>query len=569
MLNWLTSRLKPIENAPGHPLGSEADITAWLSDLPQFNPQRALLAIDEWLQDPEYLAKQLNASQFARAVGRLDEYAQPAVAQCWQEVLKEARSQQRGALPTRPLENYYAHAYASSLLVLKRLSADPDLMQEKRLLAKFAARAMRAWVSLKKLAHMNYRGLPENWWREAHDLNAQAQGLGITHIEQSLYRDDATHSSLWKQYMGGLLLDTLPLSNMNPNQLEAAERLSLWIEPRCQYLEKQTGLCLFSIDSIGSHGPQRISAEALQENSDPNLRYFGPAAGYRQLEQLGRTFRGADSMPAWLENTGLSVQELGELLQLMAAHWSPNPPKRDHLRHGSSGRINVVNGLAMARRMIAASEFARSGRTLDYEGYIRSLRRHHGEDAVLEDVPPAPKTPMEVLQLLESAGDRLMMEQWEMLDESAEGLGVRCLSRRAWHAIGALVAYRQEDDLNWHVAIIRRLGSSHGNPNAGLATFHSTAFCSQVRVSETSEVGDLKLEQGLETTGFGWGDAILLSEETRLLLAPVGSFKAEFRIDISVGGRFRPAIMRTLMTKGNDYELIHYVYPDDGGQGRP
>lgn len=560
MLNWLVSRLKPIQDAPGHPLGSETDISAWLSELPQVNPQRVLLALEEWLQDPEHLSRQLDTAQMARAVGRLDEYAQPAVAQCWLEVFKEARSEQRGALPTRPLENYYSHCHASSLFVFRRLVADPHLNQEKRLLAKFAARAMRAWVSLKKLAHMNYRAIPENWWGEAHELNRQAHELAISHIEQSLYRDDGLHTSLWKQYMAGLLLDTLPMSNMTANEIEAAERLTFWIEPRCQYLETQTGLSLFSIEPNGASGPQRCRNDETPTSHQP-LCFFGPAAGYQQLVQLSKTFRSAGALPAWLESTGLTLDELGELLQTMIVHWSPNPPKRGQPRHASSGRINVVHGLGMVRRMIAASEFARSGRTLDYEGYLRTLRQRHHDDAVIEDVPPAPKTPMEVLQLLESAGDKQMMEQWEMLDESAHGMGVRCLTRRSWQTIGALIAYRQEHDLNWHIAIVRRLGSSHGHPNAGLATFHGTPLCSQVRVGKEPEAEGLQLQEARETSGLGWRDAIVISEEAHLVLAPSGTFKTDQRIDISIGGRFRSAIMRSMEAKGNDYELIHYMMP--------
>lgn len=562
MLNWLVSRLKPIEDAPGHPLGSEADISLWLSELPSVNPQRVLLMIDEWLQDPDHLARQLDLAPMARAISRLDEFAQQAVTQCWQEVFKEARNEQRGALPTRSLEIYYAHCYASCLNLFQRLVEHPELGQDKRHQAKFAMRAMHAWVSLKKLAHMTYRAPPENWWGEAHVLNRRARELALSHIEQPLYGADTAQTSLWKQYMAGLLLDTLPLSNLTANAIEAAERLAIWIELRCQYLETQTGLSLFSIDPEGAHGPERCH----EESAVAGLRYIGPGAGYQQLMQLSQSLRGAGTLPIWLENLGLSVGEIGELLQTMIAHWSPNPPKRGQPRHSRTGKIFVVHGLTMVRRMIAASDFARSGRSLDYEGYLRTLRlRHRGDDAVVDDVPEAPKTPMEVLQLLESAGDRQMMEQWEILDESLRGMGVRCPSRRSWQTIGALVAFRQEGDLNWRIAIVRRLGSSHGNPNAGLATFHGTPLCSQVRVCEFFASDEAWQSPPSETSGSGWLDAILLSEEARLLMAPPGTFAEGQRVDVSIGGRFRPAVMLSLQAKGNDYELIHFGNRDDGG----
>lgn len=561
MLNWLISRLKPIDDVPGHPLGSEADITSWLSELPVVNPKRALSAIDEWLQDPEHLAGQLDAAQMARAVDRLDEYAQPSVTQCWQEILKEARKEQRGTLPTRPLETYYEHCRVSCLHVFRRLVEDPVLGQEKRLQAKFAARAMHAWVSLKKLAHMSYRAPPDNWWGEAHELNRRARELAVSHIEQHLYRGQDVHTSLWKEYMAGLLLDTLPLSNMTANEIQAAERLSVWIEPRCQYLETQTSLSLFSIDPLGNRGPERCREGSCAEG----LRYIAPGPGYQQLMQLSKTLGGADNnMPNWLQNTGLTALEIKELLQTMTVHWSPNPPKRGQLRQASSGRIHVVHGLSMVRRMVAASEFARSGRALDYEGFIKSMRSQQGDSIFVQDVPEAPKTPMEVLQLLESAGDRQMMDQWELLDESARGMGVRCFSRRPWHTIGALVACRREDDLNWHVAIVRRLGSSHGTANAGLATFNGTPLCSQVRPSETGGAATLKFQGESDTSGMNWRDAILLSNDAELFLAPPGTYKPDHCVDVSSGGRFRPVIMQSLQAKGNDYELIHCRALGDG-----
>lgn len=563
MLSWLSSRLKPISDAPGHPLGSDDSIAAWLSELPVVNPQRVLLAIDEWLQDPEHLAKNLDSAQMARAISRLDDYAQPAVAHCWQELFREARSEQRGALPARALETYYAHSHASNLMVLQRLVTHSELSQEKRLLAKFAARAMRAWVSLKKLAHMNYRSPPDDWWGEAHALNRRARDLAISHIEQHLYRDDPAQSSLWKEYMAGLLLDTLPLTNLTANEIEAAARLAAWIEPRCQYLETQTGLSLFSIDPLGTRGPERCPEDAAAPQ--PSLRYLGPGAGYQQLLQLSQTLRAAHSLPTWLESIGLSVEDVNNLLQTMIVHWSPNPPRRGQPRHARSGTILVVHGLAMARRMIAASEFARSGRTLDYEGFIKSMRLHHQRDDVLiQDVPSAPKTPLEVLQLLESAGDRQMMDQWEARDESVRGMGALCMTRRSWHTIGALVAYRQEQELDWRVGIVRRLGSSRGVPNAGLATFHGVPRCSQARISQGSGGEDAWQGQVQEVSGIGWRDAILLSEEDQLLLVPNGTFRADQRIDISVGGRFRTVVMLAVQARGNDYELVRYS--DAGGQ---
>ncbi len=553
MFNWIASRLKPVDDAPSHPLGSDADISAWLAELPVVNPQRVLLAINEWLQDPGHLSQQLNAGQMARAVGRLDEYATTALAECWHEVLKSAAEERRSALPTPTLERYYGDSYVANLHVMQLLAADPEQNSDKRQIARFAARAMHAWVQCKKLARMTYRAPSEDWWATAHALNRRAWDLGASHLAQPLYRDNLNSSSVWAEYMVGLLLETLPLSNLTPNAIEAANRLAAWIAPRAQYADAQSGLSLYQIDPEGNRGPERCSA-----GGGTNLRYLGPGAGYSQLLQLRATLVTSGKQPEWLESAGLSVEQTKELLHTMIVHWSPNPPARSQPRQSSGGKILVVNGLALVRRMIAASEFARSGRSLDYEGYVKSLRLRHKGHAVVEDIPPPPKTPMEVLRLLETAGDRQMMDKWEIIDESAKGMGVRCLSRRPWHTIGALIAYRREDDLDWRAGIVRRLGSSHGAPNAGLTIFDGTPYCSQVRITKNDEEENLWMQQTQETSGLGWRDAILLSFEDRLLLAPPGTFAVDNRIDISIRGRFRPARVVGLEGQGNDYELIRF-----------
>ena len=513
-------------------------------------------ALDEWLQDPEHLAKSLGAAEMARAIGRLDEFAQPLLQQCWQDLWDEARKERRGLLPLRPLENYYGHSFISNLLLVQRLALDPTQKQDKKQLARFASRTMHAWVQLKKLARMSYRTPVEHWWSQAHEIVRSARTLGILSIEQPLYRESSGQSSVWSEYLGGLALEALPLSNFTTNEIETADRLVRWITNRYQYTETPGSLTLFQIDPEGNQGPIRIQAAAT---GTPGLRFFGPGTGLQQLVQLRSALSKEQEIPPWLLSVGLRREQLTETLQTIIAHWSSPPPARRQPRETSTGKIQVVNGLALVRRMVAASEFARSGRNLDYEGYIKSLQqRHKGHDAIIQDAPPPPKTPMDVLRLLETAGDRQMMDQWEIIDTSEQGMGVRCFSRRPWHAIGVLIAWRKPDDLDWRVAIVRRLGSSHGIPNAGLITFNGVPYCSQVRIPKDDGEENLWQQQTQETSGLGWRDAVMLSFEEHLLLAPPETYAADRRIDISIRGRFRPAHIVSLEASGNDFELIRF-----------
>lgn len=560
MLNWLASRLKGSDDRIAHPLGDDAGIDAWLAEIPVNLPQRTLPAMEEWLNDPEHLAQHLDPAQMARAVSRLDEFAQEALALAWQDLWKEAAKEQRGALPTRLLENYYANSWNSNLFVFNLLAGHPKLSEDKRNLTRFALRAMHAWVQLKKLARITYRAPVDNWWQQAHALLRNARAQAVSHLQQLPYKNAGSTSSPWKEYMAALLLDTAPLTNLSASEIEATDRLCRWIEPRSQYVASPSALTFFQIENDGNTDPIRQPENAV---ADPRYRYLGPGAGYAQLIQLRATIVGESRIPPWLESTHLGKDALKNLLHTLISHWSPNPPTRSEPRCDANGRIRVVNGLQHVRRMIAASEFARSGRKLDYEGHIKSLQLRHKGHAIVEDVPPPPKTPMEVLRLLETAGDRQMMDQWEIIDISEKGMGVRCGTRRPWQTIGALIAWRHEEELDWRVGIVRRLGASHGKPNAGLTVFSGIPQVSQVRVSNSNESDCLWSQQTQETSGLGWRDAVLVSAEEKLLLVPPGTFKVDHRIDISIGGRFRPARLAGLQGKGPDYELVLYRDADE------
>lgn len=555
MLNWISSRLKGRSDDTAHPLGSDAAIDAWLAEIPLNQAQHVLPAVAEWLSDPEHLAQQLDLPALLRALTRLDEFAQNALDTCWQDLWQEARKEKPGPLPLRALENHYRHAWTSNRYLFQRLATDPQWAEDKRQLTRCALRAMHAWTQLKKLSRIAYRAPDDNWWQEAHALLRAARAQGVSHQTHLLYGKTGTPSSPWKEYMAALLLETAPLTNLSCQEIEATDRLCRWIEPRSQYVAMPSPLTFFQIAYEGNAGPNRQPENA---SADPAFRYLGPGAGYAQLIQLRSSLVSDGICPPWLESAGLDREALKKLLHTLITHWSPNAPTRGQPRRQAAGRIRVVNGLTHVRRMIAASEFARSGRKLDYEGHLKSLQFRHKGHAVVEDVPPPPKTPLEVLQLLETAGDRQMMDQWEIIDVSEKGMGVRCFTRRPWQNIGALVAWRRENELDWQIGIIRRLGSSHGVPNAGLITFAGTPYCSQVRVSKAEGEENLWGQQTAETSGLGWRDAVMLSFEDRLLLAPPGTYAVDHRIDISIRGHFRPARVTSLEASGNDYELIGF-----------
>jgi hypothetical protein len=564
MLKWISSRLSSTEES-SHPLGSDKAIAAYLADLPTVDPQRTLREINEWLEDPSRLIERMPLSRALRAVEALDEFAQDAVASCWDGFLAGTQTGQANLIGSA-LRAFLTGSYASNLRIFELLAADPTQNHDKRLLARFAVRAMHAWVELKKLGRMTYQAADPSWWASAHALLKQAREHGALHLILPAYSHHQLQSGIWKEYQIGLLFETAPLTNLTANEIEATNRLVRWIEPHCRFVDSRSTLTSFCILTAGENMPTRCREDI---EYGPETRFFGVGQGQNQLIQLRANLSREGKLPEWLASTGCNREQMLQLLQLLIANWSSEPPSRQHPRLQAKGTIRVVNGLDMVRRMIAASEFAKSGRDLDYDSYLKEYRSRHRDHAVVADAappPPPPKTPMDVLCLLETAGDQLMMDMWEIIDMSRGGLGARFSVRRPWQRIGALMAYRQDDELDWHVAIVRRLGSSHGKPNAGLSVFPGTPLCSQIRLA-TSREPNAWHQQIKETSGLGWHNAILVSAETKMVLIPSGIFSVDRRVHLSVEGHWRPARLIKLHARGNDYDLA--IYQEDETRPEP
>lgn len=557
MLKWIASRLNSSDVAD-HPLATDKAIFTYIAELPTTDPQRTLRELNDWFDDPESIVGRLPANRAARAVERLDEFAQEYAANYLTGLLAEAQTSRQG-LTGSALRTFLNGSHACNLRILELLATDPQQNQDKRLLTRFALRAMYAWVQLKKLGRMNYQAADSSWWMTAHTLLGLARELGIAHLTQETYPDHQLLSSVWKEYQVALLFETAPLTNLTVCEIEATDRLVRWIEPHCRFVDTRSALAPFCILPADGNMPMR-----WREGMDfhPETRFFGLGQGQNQLVQLRANLARESKLPDWLAGTGCNRGQVLDLLQTLIANWSAEPPTRQHPRLQTKGTIRVVNGLDMVRRMVAASEYAKSGRNLDYDSYLKTFRNRHRDHAVMTEgaPPPPPKTPLEVLLLLETAGDQQMMDSWEVIDLSRGGLGARFSHRRPWQQIGALVAYRLDEQLDWHVGIIRRLGSSHGRPNAGLAVFHGNPQCSQIRLAASQE-GNAWQQRTQETSGLGWHDAILVSPEAKLLLIPSGIFSPDRPVHISAGGRWRPARLIKLHTRGNDYDLA--VYQED------
>ena len=556
MLNWIFSRNKSNEEDAKHPLGTERGIAATLANITETDPVRRIREINDWLDESETLSQQLNAAQFALAIDRLDDFIQSDVAKCWQNLWTEAAKNQPGPLPTQILDLYHRHALKANTLAFRAALADETLAADKRVLARHAIRALHAWTTHKKLCRMSLRDPGSSIWKSALDLVILADESSALNLSQNAYSSSPAQTTAWQEYTVGLLFETAPLSILTISEMETVERLARFIEPYVQHSEEPQPDSIFSINLQNPKEPERYRpGVGLGEDK---RRYFSLGGGHQLLIDLRESMGNEKRLPSWLESSGCNLFQTRKLLNTLGQHWSATPPMRGRPRRKLNGEIFVTWSLEVVRRMVSASEFAYSRRTLDYEGYLKSMTaRHRGHEALVAEAPPPSRTGMETLLALESEGARQMMEKWEVIDASDQGLGARLPARKPWHSIGVLVGYRFEEEMDWHVGIIRRLGISHGKPNVGLTTFPGIPQCSQLR-SANPKAESPWANQTRETSGLGWRDAIVLDENSCLLVAPTGTFIDDTRLEVSIKGSFRPIFLESLQTSGNGYEIIKY-----------
>ena len=230
MLNWIVSRIKSADS--DHPLGSEKGIGAYLAQVPVVNPQSALQDIGHWFAEPERLAADLSPENMARAVERLDEFAQDAIRRCWSGYFTENFQDYLSDLALRPLETYYRHTFLAIRHTLALLTAPGRKEADRDQLTRLAIRAMHALVQGKKISHFAYRGPDAEWWRTCHELLFFARNLNILHTKQAIYPEDEQQTSVWREYLVGVLFEVAPLSNLSPPSMEALDCIVRWMEAR-------------------------------------------------------------------------------------------------------------------------------------------------------------------------------------------------------------------------------------------------------------------------------------------------------------------------------------------------
>ena len=558
VLKWISQLGGGIDDRR-HPLGIEDGLAEFLQMLPLSQPAAALQQICEALEQARDL--KLAAPALRRALRSLDDTAQPCIDELWHTLFRDARGEQVSDVSYTALSRYSRRTAA----LFQACLADAAPGGEKEALegiALLALRAMRALMCAKKLERMAYRMPEPALWEAARALQQRASQLGVLRAVVEPYPARApARISVAQEFLAGLLLETAPLGSLLPTQVECLDVLLHRNAAALLEGDKGDGATPFYFDQAKPQLPQRWLPGLPKRES---MRFFGPGALVERVAALRAEAEKASDVPDWAVPSGCAMESYRALLDSLHQHWSDKPPQRRDRRQAEGGEVLIVHGLSQTRRMVAASERARSETQLALTSGDK-MRNERYFDRIRFGTVDADKTatgkllhtqllaPKQVLDKFETAGDRQLMLRSQVADASDSGLGIALDKRAPWARPGVLVGYRSADSLDWSVAIVRRLGRSQNSQTLGLERLVGSSVTAHAMAMRDPK------PQSVERAGLGdagVSEAILVEGPALMLVAPPGFDAAGQWLLLWVRKEKRLARVKALRETGRDFGIF-------------
>lgn len=557
MFGKLLSRFQ--QKKSDHPLGTAENLAGLVADIPTGDPGRLLTDVDHWLGGLEGALAELGPDRVLTAIVRLDDHSWPAIDLLLGRFISPGSRDFLSDGVWTTLDIHAGYLLDGYRLILEAAGAAREPIAEKPALASVATRGLRAWALKKKLLRFRYREAGEALWSAAHQMLKLAGAMDLLQYRTMPYSGEEDSTPL-REYLLGLYLELAPLGNLVPQQVEMVARFLRHIE-NLEFASRPVETSTHMVDLAGTAGLRRRT----DEQGGSGLRFLSAVRLRNRVMQLAATATKGGILPDWIVSLRLNAEQLNGALLALVAHWAPAPPQRGADRIAQAEDLKVVLGFGLARRMVAYSLFARMGRQMVYEGgefekfYEERFGRVDtaGTDAVADAEPagvPEVASPVEILDRLETPGDREQMEAWRQVDGSSGGLGVSLPAILPRHRIGSLVALRYAVGIEWHLALIRRIGRDvHGKPNAGLHLLEWPSLPALARLD-----GDVTAWSATIEGGHGWVDAILVSHAGSELILPANAFAADRQLRLRSEEGSWLLRMTRLLERGIDYDRIEF-----------
>lgn len=555
MFNWLLRQLTDADEDL-ESLGSDRGLAAFIERLPVVVPMRTVEILGEPFENAP--ASELPPERLRRALLRLDERAQEPLERLWPELFADGEGRSISDSAWLTLARYYRNAHTGYRVCFDALPEKlGDGHRDEGIL--MACRALAALGRYKALLRLRYRDVDALYWQHVNALVDWGAAHGALNTVIELYPEGGAQSSIEREHLIALLFDVAPIGNLLPTQMAALDLLLRRFAGNYQFSDHYHQTAPFVVDAAAGRSAQRwLRGMALGAGH----RFFGIGRAYALIAALRKQLDATRSVPEWLEPTKLEVPGYRDLLDLLLAHWSLEPPRRRDPREPDAGEVMVTHGVGQVRRMIAAAEFARAGRQLSYQEntpYDYRLFERIKFGSVAEGRHNAAverlQTPMEIMQKFELEGDRQMTERWALFDVSMTGLGATAQAHGGWARVGMLVGFRQLGSLDWQTGVIRRLmRSPQGRLSIGVQTYSGTPWCARLRFGGGETENPWALARDDDETFL---DAILLrSPDSAAVLVEPGIFAAATECMLSFDKRWHKARLARSTERGYDYERI-------------
>lgn len=521
MLDWLTSRRKP-QDEHVHPLASEEGLRKLLGEIQGRSPKAAVDELTGHYGTLSELGDQVPPQQFMQAAHALHEKAWGYLPALHRELFPAAPAP---ALPDPQhfsLSSFYRQCASVLHQALDLVSAAPDSDTQRSQIAQLAAKSLHARINLEKLQRFRYRNPEQSLWKHYGELLALVRRHGVQIQPVKLNGQDTRDRSFQSLLLHALALETAPLENLAPEQIECLDRFIDRHEPMLVWQELSEECARFVYDEglpRPAKADQTYGVDAL---------YFGFGLAYDELEKHIADLR--DGAPAeWLEQAPGTLDQKLHVLSLMSDVWSHRPPNRLFPRQQEQGVVKVVHGFEEIRRMITIQENVRDGRPM------RMYELHQNRDKMqamefgsvaAAPTPASTKSRLEQQEELERANKKDPIDEWQVNDSSSTGLGLLVPLQKPWLQIGALLGVRSPDALDWHLAIVRRLTRTpKGQRLAGLRLIDAEPeLASFRRLKPNEQVGQQNAAQE------GQRGAILLDRKYGLLMVKAGTTDVATRL---------------------------------------
>jgi hypothetical protein len=327
----------------------------------------------------------------------------------------------------------FGHAYAR---LLERVeSGTPGAVAHQAPL--LAQRALDCTAELMSAHYRCRREVDFELWRELHRLYRSADAAGHAHENIAASLRSRTISSCHEVYVRALLLHLANPYALGGRELAWTRRWSTTWAHKLELVSAADDAQGYAVDLAGDQAPAWIRAQQARDTT----RFLDTAQLRRSVKGRVRKLEaGVDPQTLGLGKDCVQP-DVGRLLATLARAWLEAPAARQFTRRASPGRVELVCGFDAIHVALTGRSFRSASRHWDYS------RRDAEALSVYQSTSVATSEP---------AADAAS-EQWESLDESANGFRLRRDGDGLRLAHQQLVALKPQDAKRFILSEVRWL----------------------------------------------------------------------------------------------------------------